>query len=125
MRTILREHALIVSFDSAYRCISSAVLGGGLGWIRTWLNLQVDPNYDCIDPQEDLRLASVDLEGRVVGMLTAAKVERYTTATTPTAHVIATVGTSSPHCCSVTKWASDRNDRDNQYSCGDQCASRG
>jgi adenosylcobinamide hydrolase len=70
--------------------------GRGLGEIKTWLNLQVDLGYSCRDPQGDLRRAAVDMQEPVVGMLTAAKVDRYTTSTQGSATAIATLGLRHP-----------------------------
>jgi adenosylcobinamide hydrolase len=72
------------------------VLGGGLGWVRTWLNLQVASGYDCTDPEEDLRQAARKLERPVVGMLTAAPVARFTTGARGCARGVITVGLRHP-----------------------------
>ncbi len=96
MKPVLRNGGLVVDLERVYRCISSAVLGGGLGSIRTWLNLQVASGYDCADPEADLRAAARGLEGPVVGMLTAAPVARFTAAGGSSAWAIATVGLRHP-----------------------------
>jgi adenosylcobinamide amidohydrolase len=47
MKTEARHVGLVVGLASPQRCLSSAVSGGGLGEIKTWLNLQVDLSYSC------------------------------------------------------------------------------
>lgn len=96
MKIQVRDVGLVVELPSPQRCLSNAVLGGGLGEIKTWLNLQVDLSYSCRDPEGDLRRAAVGLQEPVVGMLTAAKVDRYTTATRGSATTIATLGLRRP-----------------------------
>jgi adenosylcobinamide amidohydrolase len=86
----------VVDLGSVHRCLSSAVLGGGLGWVRTWLNLQVERGYDCADPEGDLLQAAEGLEGPVVGMLTAAPVSRFVTGTHGRARAVMTVGLRHP-----------------------------
>jgi adenosylcobinamide amidohydrolase len=54
VKPVLRNGGLVAELPALHRSLSSAVLGGGLGWIRTWLNLQVERNYDCRDPEADL-----------------------------------------------------------------------
>jgi adenosylcobinamide hydrolase len=83
---------LVVDLGSPYRCCSSAVLGGGLGWLRTWLDLQVERPYERTDPDVHLREESADLPGPVVGMLTAARVAGFQRAAVGGALSVATVG---------------------------------
>jgi adenosylcobinamide hydrolase len=83
---------LVVDLGAPRRCLSSAVLGGGLGWVRTWLNLQVPHDYAPTDPEEHLREASAGLAPPVAGMVTAAPVDRFTEARFGGAVAIATVG---------------------------------
>jgi len=83
---------LVVDLGSPYRCVSSAVLGGGLGWVRTWLDLQVERPYTRTDPDVHLLQESADLPAPVVGMLTAARVARFQRAVVGGAHSVATVG---------------------------------
>lgn len=83
---------LVVDLGSPYRCISSAVLGGGLGWVRTWLDLEVERPYTRIDPDVHLLEESADLPSPVVGMLTAARVARFRRAAMGGAQSVATVG---------------------------------
>lgn len=96
MKVDLRNGGLVVRLESIHRSLSSAVLGGGLSSIRTWLNLQVDASYDCDDPEADLRHACIGLDDPVVGMLTAANVDRFMTAAQRSAHAITTVGLKRP-----------------------------
>ncbi len=77
MRAEMRGSTLIVDLGKRHRCMSSAVLGGGVGEIRTWMNLQVPGDYARLDPLLDLREHSRPLVGPVVGMMTAADVRRF------------------------------------------------
>ncbi len=90
--------ALVADLGAPHRALSSAVLGGGLGPVRTWLNLQVPPDYGRTDPDEHLREVAADLalEGPVAGMLTAADVARHVARERPLARAIATVGIGQP-----------------------------
>jgi adenosylcobinamide amidohydrolase len=90
--------ALTADLGAPYRALSSAVLGGGLRPIRTWLNLQVPPDYARTDPEAHLRevVARLALPGPVAGMLTAADVARRTTARRPLARAVSTVGIGQP-----------------------------
>lgn len=96
MNPVLRGDALVWDLEEVHRSLSSAVLGGGLGWVRTWMNLQVERGYDCHDPEGDLRKAATGLKAPVVGMLTAAPVARFTTRAHGCAKAVATVGLSHP-----------------------------
>ncbi|MGH3005067.1 MAG: adenosylcobinamide amidohydrolase [Gaiellaceae bacterium] len=92
MRPRLLGPALAVELDSPYRALSSAVLGGGLSSLRTWLNLQVPPDYARTDPAQHLHAEAAGLEAPVVGMLTAVDVRRHTHASAGGTEAIATVG---------------------------------
>jgi adenosylcobinamide hydrolase len=83
---------LVVDFGRPYRCVSSAVLGGGLGWVRTWLDLEVERPYTRTDPDVHLLEESADLPSPVVGMLTAARVVRFRRAAVGGARSVVTVG---------------------------------
>jgi adenosylcobinamide hydrolase len=96
VKPLLRNGGLVVHLPAPRRSLSSAVLGGGLGWMRTWLNLQVETDYHCTDPESDLRAAAGGLAPPVVGMLTAAPVARFTTGARGSAWVVATVGLRHP-----------------------------
>ncbi|HLI57532.1 MAG TPA: adenosylcobinamide amidohydrolase [Actinomycetota bacterium] len=78
------------------RCLSSAVFGGGLGPVRTWVNLQVPPDYRRTDPESHLAAATAAFPKPVVGMLTAAAVEQVQDVTSGSARVLATVGLGHP-----------------------------
>ncbi len=87
---------LLVDLGRPYRCLSSAVLGGGLGWVRTWLDLEVPPDYSRVDPERHLEEASEGLAGPVVGMLTAAPVAEFKQALVGRVWVVGTVGLGWP-----------------------------
>jgi adenosylcobinamide hydrolase len=91
--------ALVVEFGGARRCLSSAVLGGGLRAATHWLNLQVGHGYARLDP--DMHLAEEagarGLDPRaVIGMLTAANVHAVQASACRLAGAHATVGISQP-----------------------------
>jgi adenosylcobinamide amidohydrolase len=81
-----------------WRMVASAVTGGGIGTRRWWLNAQVPPSYDRLDPAAHLAeiAAGLGLTGPGVGMLTAAEVDRWTAATDGGVEVTATVGLGVP-----------------------------
>ncbi len=91
--------ALLVEFGGERRCLSSAVLGGGLRTATHWLNLQVGHGYARLDPDVHL---SEEARGRgldpaaVIGMLTAADVRAVQTYHGGAASAHATVGISQP-----------------------------
>jgi len=87
---------LVVTLGRDHRCLSSAVLGGGLGWLRTWLDLEVARFYTRTDPGAHLLEESTDLAAPVVGMLTAAAVASYRQAEVGGARAVATVGVGHP-----------------------------
>ncbi len=87
---------LLVDLRRPHRCLSSAVLGGGLGSLRTWLDLEVALPYTRTDPDVHLLEESGDLSGPVVGMLTAAPVAEFRQATVGGARAVATVGIGHP-----------------------------
>jgi adenosylcobinamide hydrolase len=98
LRPAVSGDALIVDLGAPHRCLSSAVLGGGLGAVRTWLNVQVPKDYARTDPAEHLMevVRGRALPGPVVGMLTAARIEDRATAEHGAARVVATVGVRDP-----------------------------
>lgn len=87
---------LVADLGAPMRCLSSAVLGGGLGGIRTWACLQVPADYERTDPAEHVARCVQDLAAPVVGMLTAADIVGYCERRAGAARVIATVGTGHP-----------------------------
>lgn len=102
-RIRLRPMRLVVDLGTVHRCLSSAVLGGGLGWVRTWLNLQVPPDYGRADPDVHLRASSAGLVGPVVGMMTAAPVTRFSESAAGEARAVATVGVTHAMAAATTR----------------------
>ncbi|QBI19813.1 adenosylcobinamide amidohydrolase [Egibacter rhizosphaerae] len=94
----LLEGALVVRFPQTRPCASTAVLGGGVGWIRSWLNLEVPRDYARTDPAAHLaeRARGLRLSGPVVGMLTAAAVGDHSEGFGDGARAVATVGLGRP-----------------------------
>ncbi len=92
LRPRLARGGLVVDLGAAHRCLSSALLGGGLGWLRTWLNLQVGRDYARTDPEAHLAVAAAGLPGPVVGMMTAASVAAHQVGSAGGASAVATVG---------------------------------
>jgi adenosylcobinamide hydrolase len=92
--------ALVVEFGGVRRCLSSAVIGGGLSDARAWVNLQVPHGYARMDPDEhlrdELRARGLDV-ATTLGAMTAAHVDRATRSAEPgAASVVATVGIGVP-----------------------------
>jgi adenosylcobinamide hydrolase len=98
MRKELREGVLAVELDGPYRHLSSAVLGGGLGEMRSWVNAQVPSDYARTDPEAHLAelVRGLGLPRPAVGMLTAALVRDYVDIARGAARAIATVGLRDP-----------------------------
>ena len=84
------------------RVLSSAVVSGGLMEARTLVNLHVDHDHACADPQGMVAVfaARRGLPGPLVGLLTAAWTERAVVAEARegafAARVVSTVGLSHP-----------------------------
>jgi adenosylcobinamide amidohydrolase len=99
MRLDWPDHALLATLPVAHRCLSSAVLGGGLTSARHWLNLQVPHDYARTDPAEHLtevaRANGLD-PAAVIGMLTAADVRAGVRRDRGPASAVATVGIGQP-----------------------------
>ena len=89
---------LLWRFEQPMRAIASAPHGGGIGARRWVLNAQVPAAYGRRDPDHHLRQlgVSMGLAGRGVGMLTAANVRAYATASDGGVGVTATVGLGHP-----------------------------
>lgn len=87
---------LVLTLDPPHRSIASTIVGGGLGHVRTWLNLEVALDYARTDPVQHLIEESADLAGPLVGTMTAASVAQSVQATVRGAWVVATVGLSVP-----------------------------
>lgn len=94
MRVTVADGMLAADFGGERRVLSSAVLGGGIGSARAWLNATVPGDYARTDPEADLaaRAAALALPRPVVGMLTAADVRAHRHARRGVARAIATVG---------------------------------
>jgi adenosylcobinamide hydrolase len=99
MRLAWPDHALLATLPVAHRCLSSAVLGGGLTSARHWLNLQVPHEYARTDPEVHLtevaRANALD-PSEVIGMLTAADVRAGVRRDRGPASAVATVGIGQP-----------------------------
>jgi adenosylcobinamide hydrolase len=99
MRLHWPDHALLATLPVAHRCLSSAVLGGGLTSARHWLNLQVPHEYARTDPEVHLtevaRANALD-PSEVIGMLTAADVRAGVRRDRGPASAVATVGIGQP-----------------------------
>ncbi|MCK1795432.1 adenosylcobinamide amidohydrolase [Streptomyces sp. XM4193] len=95
---------LVWRLGPGQRACSSAVLGGGLGE-RGWvLNAQVPPGYRRTDPAAhlaELALAA-GLEGAGVGLMTAARVARFTDCEEAGVRTVVTTGLG------VRGWAAER-----------------
>ncbi|HTC80999.1 MAG TPA: adenosylcobinamide amidohydrolase [Acidimicrobiia bacterium] len=96
MKPAVAVGVLRVDLGRELRCLSSAVLGGGLGRVRTWVNLQVPSGYARTDPGAHLAEETAGLAGPVLGMLTAAPVDRFQDVVCGTARAFATVGLGYP-----------------------------
>ena len=96
MEPLLAGDLLRVDLGSEHRCLASTVLGGGLGAVRTWVNLQVPSDYARTDPGAHLAEVSAGVPGPVVGMLTAAALEGFQDVTWGSARAFATVGLGYP-----------------------------
>jgi adenosylcobinamide amidohydrolase len=99
MRLEWPAHALLATLPATHRCLSSAVLGGGLTSARHWLNLQVPHDYARTDPEVHLtevaRVNALD-PSEVIGMLTAADVRAGVRRDRGPASAVATVGIGQP-----------------------------
>jgi adenosylcobinamide amidohydrolase len=91
--------ALVVDFGAPRRCLSSAVVNGGLTTASAWLNLQVPHGYARLDPDVHLRdemlVRGLDPHA-TVGVMTAAQVDRATEHAADGVRVVATVGIGVP-----------------------------
>jgi adenosylcobinamide hydrolase len=94
---------LVVDLGATYRCVSCAVLGGGFGWVRSWLNLEVERPYTRTDPEVHLLEESADLAAPVVGMLTAARVAGFRRSTVGGATSVTTVGVGHALAAAATR----------------------
>jgi adenosylcobinamide amidohydrolase len=94
----VRLAAAIWRAGPAWRMISSALMGGGLGTASWVLNAQVPSDYSRLDPVAHLQelTGRFGLSGPGVGMLTAASVDRLVTRADEGVEVTATVGLRVP-----------------------------
>jgi adenosylcobinamide hydrolase len=93
------SEALVVEFGGSRRCLSSAVVGGGLRLADAWLNLQVRHGYARMDPDVHLRdeMAARGLDRTAtLGVMTAARVDRATEHAEAGTRAITTVGIGVP-----------------------------
>jgi adenosylcobinamide amidohydrolase len=102
-RPVLDGPRLVVDLGRVHRCLSSAVFGGGLGRMRTWLNLQVPLSYSRVDPGADLAGEAADLPGPVVGMMTAAPVAAYAEVRSGLCRAVATAGVRHAMAAAATR----------------------
>lgn len=89
-----RLASLLWECGPGWRAISSAMLGGGIGPVGWVLNAQVAGGYARMDPVA--HLLEMAPPGPGVGMLTAAAVDRFTTAADGGVEVAATIGLRVP-----------------------------
>ena len=54
---------MVLVLDRPRPCVASTIVGGGIGTVRTWLNLEVPLSYDRVDPVAHLKERADDLEG--------------------------------------------------------------
>jgi len=96
---------LLVLFDEPKRVVSSAVLNGGLKLAKAILNHQVSKDFDHRDPEGYLRkvVDELGIEGDVVGLMTAADVDKYGMSTQEhgdlSVTAIVTAGVSNAAAC--------------------------
>ncbi|MGQ7247754.1 adenosylcobinamide amidohydrolase [Halomonas sp. V046] len=72
-----------LSVSRPLRVVSSALVGGGLGWATDFVNVYVDRHYDCRAPQDDLsaRLHAWGLAPAAsIAMMTAVPLSRLAVA---------------------------------------------
>jgi adenosylcobinamide amidohydrolase len=93
-----RRPVLVWRFEQPMRSVSSAVLGGGIGPCGWVLNAEVSPDYARCDPDRHLGeiAAELRLAASGAGLLTAARVQDFTSASETGVRCEATVGLSFP-----------------------------
>lgn len=99
MRLSWPDDALLATFDAPRRCLSSAVLNGGIAQARHWLNLQVGHDYARTDPEVHLAQAARERgldPAQTIGMLTAADVRAGVRRDRGAISAVATVGIGQP-----------------------------
>lgn len=67
-----------IQFDQPLRTLSNGVIGDGIQWLKHFCNFHVEKNYNCSEPDRDLRnwmtKYSIPYE-QAVGMMTAVQLE--------------------------------------------------
>jgi adenosylcobinamide amidohydrolase len=89
---------LVWRFDAPARVISSAPFGGGIG-VSSWvLNAQVPSDYGRVDPAAHVAeiAATLSLDGRGTGMLTAVDLRSHQEANDGGVDIAVTVGLGHP-----------------------------
>lgn len=73
------DDCLLVMFEEPRKVVSSAILNGGFKYAKAILNHQVSRDFDHRDPEGYLRgvVNKLNIDGEVVGMMTAADVKNY------------------------------------------------
>ncbi len=96
-RVEVRGQTLVITFSSEYRVLSSAPLNGGLTKAKTVINHQVDKNYDHKNPEGLLESVATRLgvERPVVGLMTAAPIDKYAVSSVDGVEAIVTAGVGS------------------------------
>lgn len=72
------EEMMVLTAPCYMKTLSSAVLGAGFGWYRTFVNRHVSKDYSCTDHKEEMAvyIASKGLvPSETVGMMTAVRME--------------------------------------------------
>lgn len=97
-------HMAGFQFARPVRCLSSAILGGGLTNPRTILNLHVPKGYSGMAPAADLQRAADEAgcPGPVVGLMTAVQMEHAVYASAAGIHVLATAGVANAEAAGLT-----------------------
>jgi len=72
------ENVIHLRSRHSLRTISNGVIGEGLSWAKHFCNFHVDKNYNCSDPQQDIRNwleeRGIPVE-ETIGMMTAVQLE--------------------------------------------------
>lgn len=107
VRTVDGGPVLLWRYPAPRLVLSSASVGGGLGE-RSWVvNIEVSKDYARTDLADHVATVAgrLDLEGAGVGLLTAARVDRFATAFEDDVVAVATVGLSVPTWASASPTA--------------------
>ncbi|WP_064093256.1 adenosylcobinamide amidohydrolase [Rossellomorea aquimaris] len=74
----INEEYLFYHAPSPLKCMSSGIIGAGIGWFRNFVNRRVPSEYDCSDYQEDMKafLNQQQIDPTFsVGMMTALDIK--------------------------------------------------